>query len=92
MLELSDKGRVVAYPCSIEESLAPDEVEAELVFGNRSVFVLAPSNKLDRKIETFEVVIIGRSEDTLLVGLPGEVENAGQTIKVSVADFNGGRV
>ena len=92
MLELSGKGRIYSYPCSIEESLAPDEIEAELVFGGRSIFVLASSSMVNRRNNTIQVAIIGQSDDTLLVSLPGEVENAGQTIKVRVADFDGGKI
>ena len=92
MLELSGKARIYSYPCSIEDSLASDEIEAELVFGARSIFVLAPSSIVDMHNKTIQAFIFGQSKDTILVGLPGEVENAGQTIKVHVADFNGGKI
>ena len=90
MLEMYPKGRIFQYPCVIEDSMAPGEVEAHLMFGSRIVYVLAPISKVDREHSTIQVVIIGQSGDTFLVGLPGEVENAGPTIRVSKADFNGG--
>lgn len=90
MLELFSKGRIFQYPCVIEDSIAPGEVEAHLMFGNRSIYVLAPISKVDKEHSTIQVIIVGQSGDTILVSLPGEVENAGPTVRVNKADFNGG--
>jgi hypothetical protein len=34
---LFEKPEVYNYPCSMEDSLAPNEVEAKLKFGNRTI-------------------------------------------------------
>lgn len=86
---LFEKPKVYNYPCSLEDSLAPNEVEAKLRFGNRTIYLLAPITKVDKNKNTIQIQVIGKVAGSILVSLPGEVENAGPTIKVKESDLPG---
>jgi hypothetical protein len=86
---LFEKPEVYNYPCSMEDSLAPNEVEAKLKFGNRTIYVLAPITKVDKSKSTIQIQVIGRVADSILISLLGEVENAGSTVKVKESDLPG---
>ena len=90
VLSLFPKSRIYNYPCVLEDSLAPNEVEATLHFGARIIYILAPITKVYRSKQTIQLSIIGRVGDSDLVSLPGEVENGTSTITVesSVLDLH----
>lgn len=87
--QLNAKPLIYNYPCSIEDSLAPSEVEATLTFGNQKIYVLAPINKVDKVANMIQVYVIGNVDDSLLISLPGEVTNSNSTILVNEEDFKG---
>ena len=85
--ELFEGTKNYNYPCSIQDSLVPNEVEAKLDFGGRIIHILAPITKVDKGRNTIQIQVVGRVTGFLLIGLPGEVENAGATILVKESEF-----
>jgi hypothetical protein len=45
--------------------------------------------KVDRTKNTIQIQVIGRVAGSVLISLPGEVENAGPTIRVKESDLPG---
>lgn len=81
------KGKFVSYPCRIEHTLVPQEVEATLEFGGKKVFVLAPMTTVNVEKNSIKLFILDESRDHWLVGVTGQVENGTSTIKVKKSDF-----
>ena len=90
MTKLYDKQKVMYFPATINDSLVPNEVEAQVKFGDRVIYVLAPITRVDRVNNKIQIYLIGEIGDDILVSFPGEVENAGSTIQVNASIINGG--
>ena len=86
---LFDPPRVLRYPFTPQDSLAPGEVLATLVFGEKELVVLAPITKVNMEDCTIELVVVGEVADSFLISLPGEAESVGSTIQVSKRVVNG---
>ena len=81
---------VVMYnlPCIIEDSLAPNEVQAKIVLGSQTLYVLAPITKVNINEGTIQVSVVGQLGDSYLLSFPGEVENGTSTMRVSKSLVN----
>ena len=77
------------YKCTLGEVSVPDRVQATIEFGVRIIYALVPTNKVDKNKSTLLVQLIGESDENYLVDIPGEVENAGTTVRVAKALFGG---
>ena len=71
------------YPCAIQDSLAPNKVQAKVVFGSQTLYILAPITKVNPQKGTIQVSVVGQVGDSYLVSFPGEVENGTPTVRVS---------
>ena len=83
MPELFSNVVIYNHPCAIEDSLAPNEVQAKLIFGSQILYILAPITKVNPKEGTIEVSVVGQVGDSYLLSFPGEVENGTSTMRVS---------
>lgn len=83
MSELFSNVVIYNIPCVIENSLAPNEVQAKIVLGSQIIYILAPITKVDSQKGTIEVSVVGQVGDSYLLSFPGEVENGTSTMRVS---------
>ena len=83
MTELFSATKIYEYPCAIEDSLAPSEVQAKVMLGSETLYILAPITKVDCKKGTIQMSVVGQVGEFYLVSFPGEVENGTSTMRVS---------
>ena len=81
--------KIYKIPCTIEDSLAPSEVQATVILGSKTLYILAPITKVDPEKRTIQMSVVGQIGDSYLVSFPGEVENGTSTMRVSksLVDF-----
>lgn len=70
------------FPCVIEESLAPNEVQVTITLGSKTLYVLAPITRVNTPESTIQVLVVGEVGDDYLLSFPGEVENGTSTMRV----------